>query len=497
MKKSNSTKKAQSAFLGVAFVLLIALIGCNQTGGTGGGGGKPTPPPTPKPKHAITFSVDSTTPNGTLKAKVEDIVETETSPINVEEDKAVTFIATANDGYKVKGWTLDGNPIAEAGTKTEYKHKVTAATTVKVSFESNSNPPTPQTKYTVTLNKTEGGKVTASPEIPADKKVLKDTVITFTAEAKDGYKIGKWTVTPETALQAGTGADGSETAKVKITADTTVSVSFELSPVEGGASLILSPDNLTINVGAKTEDGSDIAVEGCEETTLKSDDYTELHATGTTVILKGKITWLSCYKNQLTALNVQGCASLQLLTCWGNELTALDVSGLTALKELSCSDNKLTELKVQGCTSLQKLECSVNQLTALNVQGLTSLQGLYCSYNKLPKFNVSGLPALQELWCNGNQLSTLDVRGLTSLRELWCNGNKLNAQTMTEILKALPARKASDDAWAFIYTEETGEPEGNHKDYNTPADLKKAFEDAKKRNWTLQKRNANGDDIDI
>ena len=225
--------------------------------------------------------------------------------------------------------------------------------------------------------------------------------------------------------------------------------------VEGGASLILSPDNLTINVGAKTEDGSDIAVEGCEETTLKSDDYTELHATGTTVILKGKITWLSCYKNQLTALNVQGCASLQ------------------------------------------KLECSVNQLTALNVQGLTSLQGLYCSYNKLPKFNVSGLPALQELWCNGNQLSTLDVRGLTSLKELWCNGNKLNAQTMTEILKALPARKASDDAWAFLYTEETGEPEGNHKDYNTPADLKKAFEDAKKRNWTLQKRNASGDDVKI
>ena len=131
------------------------------------------------------------------------------------------------------------------------------------------------------------------------------------------------------------------------------------------------------------------------------------------------------------------------------------------------------------------------------MQGLTSLQGLYCSYNKLPKFNVSGLPALQELWCNGNQLSTLDVRGLTSLKELWCNGNKLNAQTMTEILKALPARKASDDAWTFLYTEETGEPEGNHKDYNTPADLKKAFEDAKKRNWTLQKRNASGDDIDI
>ena len=89
------------------------------------------------------------------------------------------------------------------------------------------------------------------------------------------------------------------------------------------------------------------------------------------------------------------------------------------------------------------------------------------------------------------------MSGLPALQELWCNDNKLNAQTMTEILKALPARKASDDAWAFLYTEYTDEPEGNHKDYNTPADLKKAFEDAKKRNWTLQKRNASGDDIDI
>ena len=62
MKKSNSKQKAQRAFLGVAFVLLIALIGCNQAGG--GGGEKPTP--TPKPKHAITFSVDGA--NGPLTA---------------------------------------------------------------------------------------------------------------------------------------------------------------------------------------------------------------------------------------------------------------------------------------------------------------------------------------------------------------------------------------------------------------------------------------------
>ena len=177
--------------------------------------------------------------------------------------------------------------------------------------------------------------------------------------------------------------------------------------VEGGAPLILSPDNLNIRVEAKTADGSAITVEGCEETTLKSDDYTELHATGTKVILKGNITELSCGSNKLAALNVQG------------------------------------------------------------------------------------LTALQWLWCYNNQLPELNVQGLTSLKMLGCYSNQLNAQAMIEILNALPAREASDYAVAELYTEETGEPEGNHKDYNTPAELKAAFEGAKKRNWKLQKYTAN------
>ena len=68
---------------------------------------------------------------------------------------------------------------------------------------------------------------------------------------------------------------------------------------------------------------------------------------------------------------------------------------------------------------------------------------------------------------------------------------------MTELLQGLPAREASEDANAVLYTEEKDYTEGNCKDYNTPEDLKKAFDGAKKRNWTLQKFNASGDDIDI
>ena len=486
----------------ITATLAVCFTACNQAGGGG----------TQKPKHAITFSVDSTTPNGMLTAKVdgaEPQAQPATSPINVEEGKTVTFTATANDGYRVKGWTLDGKPITEAGTNTEYKLKVTKPATVKVSFEE-----IPPIKYTVTLTQTANGKVTASPKIPRDKQVLKDTEITFTAKADDGYKVDKWTVTPAEALQAG-GADESESAKVKITADTTVSVSFikktyaitfsvegtggtleakvdgkeissgdmvehgkkveftpkeekgyrvkkwtldgeniggtdyftlgvskpatvtlsfELRPVKGGAVFILSPNNLNIRVVAKTADGSDITVEGCTETTLASNTQTGLHATGTKVILKGNITELSCGSNKLAALNVQGLTSLQELKCSDNQLTELDVEDLISLQELYCGDNQLPELNVHGCTSLKKLKCL---------------------------------------------------------------SNKLNAQAMTALLNALPAREAGDNAFAILYTEETDVPEGNCKDFTQSEDLKKAFDGAKKRNWKLQKEDADGHRVDL
>ena len=213
--------------------------------------------------------------------------------------------------------------------------------------------------------------------------------------------------------------------------------------VEGGASLILSPDKLTIEVKAVTSDGSAVAVEGCTETELTSDTETVLHATDTRVILKGKITKLYCgdytyngIRNKLTALNVQGLTALKELSCSYNQLTALNVQGLNALQRLSSGYNQLTALNVQGCTALKELSCGVNQLTALNVQGLTTLQTLWCGYNQLTALDVQDLTALQKLGCRNNQLTALNVQGLTALQTLYCEGNQLtelNAQGLTAL----------------------------------------------------------------
>ena len=403
MTKFKTRNKKAHAFRGAAAlitaaILALAFIGCKQPVGA-----KSDESGTSTHKHKVTFSVVGTPANGTLTAKVGSAQVT--SGNTVEQGKTITFTAKANAGYRVKGWTLDGKPITEAGTNTEYK--------------------------------------------------------------------------------------------LTVTKSAIVSVSFEISPVEGGAVLVLSPDKLNIRVKAVTADGSAIQVEGCDETTLESGVDATLYAKGKTVILKGKITELYCTNNQLTELNVQGLTSLQELGCFGNTLTALNVQGLTALQKLGCSGNKLTALDVQGCSSLQELDCKENQLASLDVQGCTVLQELDCHYNKLIRLGVQGLTSLQRLDCSDNKLVALNVSGCTALEGLDCSGNQINAKAMTALLNVLPAHEASDDAEALLYTEKTGVGEGNCKDFTNPPELKASFEGAKGRIWKLKKINAGGDEVEI
>lgn len=163
--------------------------------------------------------------------------------------------------------------------------------------------------------------------------------------------------------------------------------------VEGGASLILSPDKLDIRVKVTTADGTSVSVEGCTETTLISGTATVLHAKSTKVILKGKIT---------------------------------------------------------------ELDCNRNQLTALNVQGLTALQGLSCS------------------------------------------GNRLTADAFKKLFNDLPVRADSDNASCYLYTERTGDTEGNHTYFSAPPDLAAAFNNAKTvKKWKMYKFDADGQPVGI
>ena len=353
MTKFRAKHKAH-AFLGAAFVLLIALMftACKQPASAE----KPEPPAPPAPpKHAVTFSVEGTPPNGTLKA----ILGTSeiTSGDKVEEGKWVIFTAKADEGYRVKEWKVDGNAILGHKSNT-YPHKVTKPCAITVSFE----------PYSV--------KLTLSP----DKNTVK-----VKAKTKDGSAIK---------------VEGCNVNELASDVETTLTAI--------GTKVTLIGDIIELNCsGEKTPGGNRplIALDASSCTALQKLDcrfnfLTELDVQGLTELQE-----LYCNSNTLTALDVHGLTKLEKLNCKTNRLTALNVSDCTALKELICNSNELSTLDASGLTALQELNCSINQLTTLNVQGLTKLQKLECYSNQLKTLNVQSCTALKELRCYYNKLN--------------------------------------------------------------------------------------------
>ena len=132
------------------------------------------------------------------------------------------------------------------------------------------------------------------------------------------------------------------------------------------------------------------------------------------------------------------------------------------------------------------------------MQGLTALQVLVCWGNQLNALNVQGLTALQVLNCSGNRLTELNVQGLTALKELLCWENQLNADAFKKLFNDLPVRADSDNASCYLYTERTGDTEGNHTDFSAPSDLADAFNNAKTvKKWKMYKFDADGQPVGI
>ena len=459
MTKFRAKHKAH-AFLGAAFVLLIALMftACKQPASAE----KPEPPAPPAPpKHAVTFSVEGTPPNGTLKA----ILGTSeiTSGDKVEEGKWVIFTAKADEGYRVKEWKLDGNAILGNKSNT-YPHKVTKPAAITVSFE----------PYSV--------KLTLSP----GKFTVK-----VKAKTKDGsaIKVEGCTVTELTSnVETTLTAIGT---KVTLIGDI-IELDCRGEETPGGNRPLIALDASGCTALQKLDCRfnfiTELDVQGLtalQELYCNSNMLTVLDVRGSTALQK-----LDCNATQLTALNVSDCTALKELYCNSNELSTLNASGLTKLQKLNCRYNKITSLDVSGLTELQELYCNSNKIPELNVQGLTKLQQLKCGGNQLASLNVQGLTELQQLHCASNQLSSLNVQGCTALKELLCFRNKLNTDAFTKLFNDLPTREASDGAKAILYIKKTGVAEDNCTDFTQPESLKKAFEDAKNiKHWKMQKVN--------
>ena len=482
MTKCRIGKKAHT-FRGAAALIIAAFLTLLFTGCPNAHGNKLA-----TPKYQVTFNVDGG--GGTLTAKIgETEIKTDTT---VEQGKTVTFTATPDKGYKVKGWTLDDNAVN--GTAETYTLAVTQSATITVSFEPK--------KALLTL---EAGKNTVKVKAKtADGKPITVEGCTVTELANEAE-------TTLTAKVAGTqialigeltelNCRGSEDTSNRSL------VALDVSGCTALQKLDCARDQLTaLNVQGLTalqelncryNKIAELDVQGLtklEKLYCQGNPLKALNVSGLTALQE-----LQCNDtNQLETLNVQGCTTLKVLKCQYNKIAELDVSDLTALQELDCNTNQLKTLNVQGLTALQELSCGSNQLKTLNVQGLTALQKLYCENNQLTTLNVQGLTALQELYCENNQLTTLNVQGCTALKSLLCFKNKLNADAFIKIFNDLPIREASDNAEAILYAEDEDLIEDNCTDFTQPEDLKKAFDGAKAKHWKLQKADGFGLGTDI
>ena len=131
----------------------------------------------------------------------------------------------------------------------------------------------------------------------------------------------------------------------------------------------------------KIEAYGSVSITGVEES-ARTDGYEkEYTLTSQTITIRGDVTELGCYNNELTSLDVSKNIALTRLWCDGNQLTSLDVSKNTALTSLVCSENQLTSLDLSKNTALTFLDCSDNQLTSLNLSGCARLEMIFCASN--------------------------------------------------------------------------------------------------------------------
>ena len=218
-----------------------------------------------------------------------------------------------------------------------------------------SSDPAPET-FTVEMKAGEHGTLSANPVIPANGKVAKDTVLTFTAAPASGYKVDKWTITGGT-FETGTGMEGSTTAKAKISANTKVNVSFKEMVY---ASVSFADLDTYLKDTASSADINYIEVTGLTAANLKGESSSKPSALGK--ILKDNPSKKVALKlgeiSGLTDMSgcFSGCESLTQAPVIPSSVTSMYgcFSGCTSLTQAPAIPSGVTNMSwcFYGCTSL-------------------------------------------------------------------------------------------------------------------------------------------------
>ena len=254
--------------------------------------------------YTVTYSNGN---NGTLKGYQGDYSTSFNSGAQIASGSNVIFTATPEENYQVWKWTVNGVEVTKStddytlsdDKKTLTISSLNGALDVQVEFSNQF--------YTVSALSNDGnGTVTATVGgVLTAGYVLSGTEVTFTAAPKTGYVVKQWTVKRGTDASEpqkntdGTVFSGNE-LKLTITANTTVSVTFEqtaqftvsysaVKQTDTGTSVPLDFETTGLTDG-KGEKGSTVTltakpssamgIAGWQYKTKSDGDWTNTSATG-------------------------------------------------------------------------------------------------------------------------------------------------------------------------------------------------------------------------
>lgn len=98
------------------------------------------------------------------------------------------------------------------------------------------------------------------------------------------------------------------------------------------------PIGQKISLMIKAED--DFTIEGVDGVPFDG-SHIKYTLTSQTITIRGRITQLACWGNDLTAISLENCQDLTVLTCSSNKLTSLDLSHCPKLSLLACARNQI------------------------------------------------------------------------------------------------------------------------------------------------------------
>lgn len=114
----------------------------------------------------------------------------------------------------------------------------------------------------------------------------------------------------------------------------------EEAPLNGSITLTTSrPKGQKISLMIKAEN-DDFTIEGVEGIPVVG-TYIKYTLTDQTITIRGRITQLACWGNDLTAISLDNCQDLTVLGCSSNKLTKLDLSHCPKLLILGCARNQI------------------------------------------------------------------------------------------------------------------------------------------------------------